>query len=62
VLDRDDRDAARGVIDLVDDPKVTPSGAVLASELESKTMTHSRRVLGKGTVNELDAGGRRLLG
>jgi hypothetical protein len=61
VIDGQDSDDTRAIVDPVHDAEVTPAGAVIALEVESKRVAHSMRVLGQPAVDELDTGSRDLL-
>jgi len=62
VLDGDDVDAMLGVVDAVDHAVVAASSAVQPFEVELQRFADAWRVGGKRAVDELDDGGRDLLG
>src|SRR5262245_25532905 len=62
MVDGDDRDHPRLIIDLVGDPEVAPRGAALARKVEAQLPADTLGVVGQRAIDELDGRGRRLLG
>lgn len=62
MIDRKDCYDVLELIDLVNDPKVAPSGAVLAFQIESEGAPDTLRGLRQAAVHQLDASSRDLLG
>ena len=56
VLNADDDDLSRALIDLVDDPEVASSRAVQALKLQPERLAHPIWILGERAVAELDDG------
>lgn len=55
MAESDDRHDTSLIIDGVDDPKVSSSGAVLSRELETQSFPDAMRTLRETTMDELDA-------
>ena len=62
VVDREDDDNTRLVVDLIDESVVATVRAVLALQLEAKLVADAPWVVGESSVGELDNGRADLLG
>jgi hypothetical protein len=56
VANRNDLDTNSVVIDVVDDPKLTPSGRIRPSQFVAERSADTVRILRQRSVDELEAG------